>query len=90
MKYQPYDYQQYATDTEDGSVAAIHPASAGHGLNLWRQGQQAETVTIHYIVTEGTIDEEILGALGCKDKTQESLIAAVKAQIPTKLKRRAG
>lgn len=97
-------------------VAAIHPASAGHGLNLqrggsiliwygptwslelyqqtnarlWRQGQQAETVTIHHIVTEGTIDEEILGALGCKDKTQESLIAAVKAQIPTKLKRRAG
>ena len=41
-------------------------------------------------MTEGTIDEEILGALGCKDKTQESLIAAVKAQIPTKLKRRAG
>lgn len=97
-------------------VAAIHPASAGHGLNLqrggniliwygltwslelyqqtnarlWRQGQQAETVTIHHIVTEGTIDEEILGALGCKDKTRESLIAAVKAQIPTKLKRRAG
>lgn len=88
-------------------MAAIHPASAGHGLNLqqggntliwfgltwslelylqtnsrlWRQGQKSETVTIHHIVTEGTIDEQILEALGCKDRTQESLIAAVKAQI---------
>ena len=88
-------------------MAAIHPASAGHGLNLqqggntliwfgltwslelylqtnsrlWRQGQKSETVTIHHIVTEGTIDEQILEALGRKDRTQESLIAAVKAQI---------
>ena len=88
-------------------IAAIHPASAGHGLNLqqggntliwfgltwslelylqtnarlWRQGQKSETVTIHHIVTEGTIDEQILEALGRKDRTQESLIAAVKAQI---------
>ena len=89
-------------------VAAIHPASAGHGLNLqqggstlvwfgltwslelyqqtnarlWRQGQAAETVVIHHIVTEGTVDEQILEALGRKDRTQESLIAAVRAQIP--------
>lgn len=88
-------------------VAAIHPASAGHGLNLqqggntliwfgltwslelyqqtnarlWRQGQKSETVTIHHIITEGTIDEQILDALSKKDRTQESLIAAVKAQI---------
>ena len=88
-------------------VAAIHPASAGHGLNLqqggstliwfgltwslelyqqtnarlWRQGQKSETVTINHIVTEGTIDEQILEALGRKDRTQESLIAAVKAQL---------
>ena len=74
-------------------VAAIHPASAGHGLNLqaggstlvwfgltwslelyqqtnarlWRQGQQAETVVIHHLVTEGTIDERILTALKKKD-----------------------
>lgn len=65
-------------------VGLLHPASAGHGLNLqkgghhlvwfgltwslelyqqtnarlWRQGQQAETVVIQHIVTEGTIDEE--------------------------------
>jgi len=88
-------------------VAAIHPASAGHGLNLqaggstlvwfgltwslelyqqtnarlWRQGQQAETVVIHHLVTEGTIDERILLALKNKDRSQESLIDAVKAQI---------
>lgn len=88
-------------------VAAIHPASAGHGLNLqaggstlvwfgltwslelyqqtnarlWRQGQLAETVVIHHLVTEDTIDERILTALKNKDRSQESLIDAVKAQI---------
>ena len=88
-------------------VGAIHPASAGHGLNLqaggstlvwfgltwslelylqtnarlWRQGQQAETVVIHHLVTEGTIDERILLALKNKDRSQESLIDAVRAQI---------
>lgn len=89
------------------SVACIHPASAGHGLNLqsggntlvwfgltwslelyqqtnarlWRQGQQSETVVIHHIVTEGTIDEQILSALERKDMTQSALMDAVKAQI---------
>ena len=100
---------QDLTDWNKGKIqiAAIHPASAGHGLNLqqggntliwfgltwslelylqtnsrlWRQGQKSETVTIHHIVTLGTIDEQILEALGHKDRTQESLIAAVKAQI---------
>jgi len=88
-------------------VAAIHPASAGHGLNLqaggntlvwfgltwslelylqtnarlWRQGQKAETVVIHHLVTEGTIDERILQALKSKDRSQEALIDAVKAQV---------
>ena len=88
-------------------VAAIHPASAGHGLNLqaggnqlvwfgltwslemyqqtnarlWRQGQKAETVIIHHIITEGTIDEQILAALKQKDLSQQTLINAVKAQM---------
>jgi len=88
-------------------VALIHPASAGHGLNLqaggsaliwfsvpwslelyqqtnarlWRQGQKAETVTIHHIVAEGTIDEQIIKALGVKDRTQSALIEAVKAVL---------
>ena len=88
-------------------VAAIHPASAGHGLNLqaggsrlvwfgltwslelyqqtnarlWRQGQQASTVIIHHIITEDTIDEQIMDALERKDKTQAALINAVKAQL---------
>lgn len=48
---------------------------------LWRQGQEAETVVIQHIVTEGTIDEEILKALGNKDAQQERLIEAVKAQV---------
>ena len=87
-------------------VALIHPASAGHGLNiqdgghiliwfgltwslelymqanarLWRQGQKS-TVTIHHIITKGTVDEDVMAALEAKDVTQEKLIAAVKARL---------
>lgn len=88
-------------------VAVIHPASAGHGLNLqaggsamiwfgltwslelyqqviarlWRQGQKADTVVIHHIITAGTIDERIMSALRKKEKTQSALIDAVKANL---------
>jgi SNF2 family DNA or RNA helicase len=88
-------------------VALIHPASAGHGLNLqaggshlvwfgltwslelylqtnarlWRQGQSSSTVVIQHIVTEGTIDERILKALDGKQKTQDALLDAVRAEI---------
>ena len=88
-------------------VGLIHPASAGHGLNLqaggstliwygltwslelyqqtnarlWRQGQTAETVVLHHIVTERTIDERIMTALQQKEKTQDTLIEAVKANL---------
>jgi SNF2 family DNA or RNA helicase len=87
-------------------VAVIHPASAGHGLNLqfggctlvwfgltwslelyqqtnkrlWRQGQ-TETVIIHHILTEGTMDEQVMAALHRKDGTQAALIDAVKAVL---------
>ena len=87
-------------------VGVIHPASAGHGLNLqtggstliwfgltwslelyqqtnarlYRQGQKS-TVVIHHIVTKGTIDERVLKALEKKEKTQNSLIDAVKAEL---------
>ena len=95
-------------DWNDGKidVALIHPAGAGHGLNiqagghiliwfgltwslelyqqtnarLWRQGQKS-TVTIHHIVTRGTIDERVLAALETKNVTQEKVINAVKAQF---------
>ena len=87
-------------------VGVIHPASAGHGLNLqtggstliwfgltwslelyqqtnarlYRQGQK-NTVVIHHIVTKGTIDERVLKSLEKKEKTQNSLIDAVKAEL---------
>lgn len=87
-------------------VALIHPASAGHGLNLqqggstivwfgltwslelyqqtngrlYRQGQK-NTVVIQHIVTKGSIDEQILKVLERKNKTQEDLIEAVKANL---------
>lgn len=90
-------------------VALIHPASAGHGLNLqaggstlvwfgltwslelyqqtnarlWRQGQTS-TVVIHHIITKGTIDENVMAALRKKERTQDGLINAVKAQLEVK------
>ena len=90
-------------------VAIIHPASAGHGLNLqsggstliwfgltWslelyqqtnarlhRQGQ-TDTVFIHHIITAGTIDEDVMKALKKKEKTQDALISAVKANLEAK------
>jgi len=36
---------------------------------------------IHHIVTKDSIDEQILAALGRKDRTQESLINAVRANL---------
>lgn len=88
-------------------VALVHPASAGHGLNLqsggstliwfgltWslelyqqtnarlrRQGQTDDTVIIHHLIAEDTIDEKIMSALKKKDKTQSALIDAVKADL---------
>ena len=93
-------------------VALIHPASAGHGLNiqsgghiliwfgltwslelyqqtnarLWRQGQ-SEVVTIHHIITEDTVDENVMKALESKDATQERLISAVRAELDKSTKR---
>ena len=48
---------------------------------LWRQGQEAQTVVIHHIITKDTIDERIMSALRRKDKTQSALIDAVKANL---------
>ena len=87
-------------------IALIHPASAGHGLNLqeggstivwfsltwslelyqqlnarlYRQGQK-HTVVIEHLVTDGTVDEDILHAIERKDNTQNAMIEAVKARI---------
>ena len=99
-------------DITDGNagkipVAVIHPASAGHGLNLqaggstliwfgltwslelyqqtnarlWRQGQQAETVVIHHIITRGTVDEDVMQSLSEKDRSQAALMRAVRARV---------
>ena len=88
-------------------VGLIHPASAGHGINLqqggstivffsltwslelyeqvigriYRQGQSSDTVVVQHIITDDTIDEDILKALKNKDETQTSLIKAVKARV---------
>jgi len=98
-------------DWNDGNIplAVIHPASAGHGLNLqsggstliwfgltwslelyqqtnarlYRQGQN-ETVVIHHIISKGTIDEDVMTALTRKEKSQASLIDAVKAKLEVK------
>ena len=48
---------------------------------LWRQGQKAGTVVVQYIVTAGTIDERILDAISRKERDQNALIDAVKAEL---------
>ena len=50
---------------------------------LWRQGQN-DTVIIHHIIAKDTIDEDVMLALKLKDKTQASLIDAVKARLEGK------
>ena len=47
---------------------------------LDRQGQ-TESVIVNKIVATKTIDEDVIRALASKDKSQESLMAAVKARI---------
>nr|WP_207649908.1 hypothetical protein [Butyrivibrio proteoclasticus] len=51
---------------------------------LWRQGQENKTVVVEHIITAGTIGEDILDALTGKDKSQNALINAVKAQVGRK------
>ena len=48
---------------------------------LWRQGQKADTVVIHHIIAEHTIDERIMTALQKKERTQTALIDAVRANL---------
>ncbi|MGI6735942.1 MAG: DEAD/DEAH box helicase [Anaerovoracaceae bacterium] len=48
---------------------------------LWRQGQKSETVVIYHIVTENSIDQNVLKILRNKDRTQSALIDAVKANL---------
>ncbi len=47
---------------------------------LYRQGQK-DTVVIHHIVSEGTIDEDVMKALKAKEKMQDALIDSVKARL---------
>ena len=48
---------------------------------LFRQGQKSETVVITHIVTKDTVDSRVLKALAEKDRIQEALIDAVKAEV---------
>lgn len=45
---------------------------------LYRQGQKSKTVVINHLVTEGTVDEQVLKALKDKDMTQAALLSALK------------
>ena len=46
---------------------------------LYRQGQQ-KGVIIHHLITEGTVDEDVMKALERKDAGQAALLEAVKAR----------
>lgn len=47
---------------------------------LHRQGQ-AHTVFIHHLVVAGSIDEDVMAALGKKEEGQNSLLEALKARV---------
>lgn len=47
---------------------------------LDRQGQK-ETVIIHHLVVEGSVDEDVIAALEDKSNTQDKLMSALKARI---------
>lgn len=47
---------------------------------VWRQGQK-EKVTVHHIVARGTVDEVMIKALAAKDKTQRTLLDALKTHL---------
>lgn len=49
---------------------------------VWRQGQE-NTVVIHHLVCEGTIDDKVIKALEGKENTQKALLNAIKAEIRT-------
>lgn len=95
-----------AWNTGTVPMMLVHPASAGHGLNLqkggslivwysvnWslelyqqankrlhRSGQQ-NTVVIHHLIAEGTIDEDVMTALQMKKRGQDGMLDAVKARL---------
>jgi len=87
---------------------SLHPASAGHGLNLHDGGETiiwyglnpslelyeqangrlagglrriGKNVRIHHLVTDNTVDEDVMEMLASKDKTQERLFTALKRRI---------
>lgn len=87
-------------------MLVVHPASAGHGLNLqhggsiliffgltWslelylqligrldRQGQ-TKPVRIYRLITQGTIDEDMVKVLSGKESRQDALLEAMKQRI---------
>lgn len=85
----------------------VHPASAGHGLNLQSGGHiivwlslppgnlelylqtnarlhrmgQTETVLVHHLLAQGTMDKANLNVLQNRDADQDTFLEALKARI---------
>lgn len=112
MKHFPEAVQlkdgQDIRDWNEGRIGMllVHPASAGHGLNLQHGGHiivwygltwslelyqqankrlhrsgQEHAVIINHLVTEGTIDEDVMASLKLKGEGQDAMLEAVKARI---------
>lgn len=89
-------------------IMLVHPASAGHGLNLQFGGHtliwttlpdsnehfgqtparlnrlgQSKPVLVHTILTEGTIDMAMPGALSDKQASQQRLMQATRSEFKT-------
>ena len=79
---------RFLTDLQDGGsticwFSPIWSLELYQQMNarLFRQGQKAQTVVILHIICRDTIDERVLRVLSAREKIQDALIEAVRAEI---------
>ena len=59
-------------------IVTGHFANSVYVIGMMRE---AEPVIVHHLVTKGTMDERVLQVLSKKEKGQNDLLRALKAQI---------
>lgn len=82
LNYQTSELEETDTGVSSEPISESEERLSG-GMNVLLYGVpgSGKSWTIEHVVTNGTVDEQILRALKAKDKTQSALIAAVKANL---------
>ena len=55
----------------EGGIVSVNPAATG----------QTKPVMVHHLLSEGTIDEDVMEALNGKNDMQEALLNALKKRV---------